>query len=542
MSIRISNLRLRFDEPETELPSRLARVLGIPQSEMVDWRILRKSLDARDNSRLGYVYSAEIRLPDHEEKRLIKKSASPSSVMVELFEATPFEIPVPGVEPLTHPPVVIGSGPGGLLAAFLLAQWGYRPIVLERGKSVRDRIHATRLFDAGGAHDPENNYLFGEGGAGTFSDGKLTCRGSGADVQQVLEILANHNGKPSILYDQRPHLGSNRLPAVVKALRRAIIDKGGEIRFGAKVSDLEITDGRLNAVMVGNERIPTRAAILAIGHSARDTYRMLLQRGVPIEQKPFQLGVRIEGPQEVANRIKYGSKMLESILGPADYGMAVRGLATGRDLFTFCMCAGGYIMPSASAPDYFCTNGMSLSTHDSPYANSGLVVTLETSEFPGTDPLAGMRLQENIEKRAFELGGGDYACPAQRATDFIAGKLSTSLPGCSYPRRVFATDLREVLPPVIAEVIKDGLPLMDRRWNGKFLAEAILVGPESRGSSPVRLPRNPVTRQSLGVEGLYPVGEGAGFAGGIVSAAVDGLISARAIIKLWSSNALSPKV
>jgi len=539
MSIRVSNLRLRFDEPETNLPLRLARAVGIEPIDLGEWRILRKSLDARDKSRLGYVYSAEIRLPEEDEKRLIKKSASPASVVVEHYEAPPFEEPVPGPAAMSHPPVVIGSGPGGLLAGFLLAQWGYKPIILERGQSVRDRIHATRDFDGGGNHDQENNYLFGEGGAGTFSDGKLTCRASGPDVQRVLEILASHNGKPSILYDQRPHLGSNRLPAVVKALRRAIIDKGGEIRFGAKVTDIEINNGCVEAVMVGAERIPTRAAILAIGHSARDTYRMLLERGVPIEQKPFQLGVRIEGPQLAANRFKYGSNLLENILGPADYGMAVRGRSTGRDLFTFCMCAGGYIMPSVSAPEYFCTNGMSLSSHDSPYANSGLVVTLETSEFPGTDPLAGMRMQEMIEKRAVELGGGDYACPGQRALDFVAGKTSTSLPSCSYPRRMFSADLREVLPPVIAEVIRDGLPLMDKRWGGKFLEEAILVGPEARGSSPVRIPRDNVTRQSTHIEGLYPVGEGAGFAGGIVSAAVDGLKSAREIIRIWSAKELS---
>ncbi len=534
MSIRISNLRLRFDEPESELPGRIAKALGILPADLSQWRILRKSLDARDKSRLGYVYSTEVRLESRDESRLFKKSSHTGGVRIEPYIGEVYREPVPGSRPLDHPPVVIGSGPGGLLAAFILAELGYRPIVLERGKSVRDRIHATRLFDGGGAHDPENNYLFGEGGAGTFSDGKLTCRSSGPDVQRVLEILASHNGKPSILYDQRPHLGSNRLPAVVKALRRAIIEKGGEIRFDSLVSDLEIRDGAIQAVHVQNERIAASAVILAIGHSARDSYRMLKLRGVPMEQKAFQMGLRIEGPQSAANRYKYGPEPLEGILGPADYTMAVRGPNTERDLFTFCMCAGGYIMPSVSAPGYFCTNGMSLSNHDSPYANTGLVVTVETAEFPGNDPLAGIFLQEALEKRAFEMGGGDYGCPAQRAVDFIAGKTSSDLPGCSYPRRTFSADLREVLPPSVAEVVRDGLPLMDRKWKGKYLPDALLVGPEARGSAPVRIIRDAENRQSPGITGLYPVGEGAGFAGGIVSAAVDGLRSARELIGLFA--------
>lgn len=534
MSIRISNLRLRFDEPETELPGRIARILGLSQQDLPTWRILRKSLDARDKSRLGYVYSTEVRVDSDSEARFLKKRNGAGGTLIEAFRFEPFEEPIPGSAPLGQPPVVIGSGPGGLLAAYLLAQHGYRPIVLERGQSVRDRIHATRAFDTGGDHDPENNYLFGEGGAGTFSDGKLTCRSTGPDVQRVLEILARHNGKPSILYDQRPHLGSNRLPAVVKSLRRAIIEMGGEIRFGNRVSDLEIRDGALAAVWVGSQRIEASTAILAIGHSARDTYRMLEARGVPMEPKAFQMGLRIEGPQGAANRYKYGSEPLETLLGPADYTMAVHGTKTGRDLFTFCMCAGGYIMPSVSAPGYFCTNGMSLSSHDSPYANSGLVVTVETHEFPGTDPLAGVRLQEQLEKRAYEMGGGDYGCPAQRASDFLLGKVSADLPGCSYPRRVFSADLRQVLPDSLAEVIRDGLPLMDRKWKGSFLKEALLVGPEARGSAPVRILRNNETRQSPGVTGIYPVGEGAGFAGGIVSAAVDGLRSARALIQAFA--------
>src|SRR5262249_14005633 len=259
--------------------------------------------------------------------------------------------------------------------AYFLALAGYQPLVLERGRAVRERIHDVHAFEAGGPIDPESNYLFGEGGAGTFSDGKLTCRSSRPDVRRVLELFAECKGKPSILYDYRPHLGSNRLPAVVKAIRRRIVDLGGEVRFSCRVDDLDIQDGRLIGVMTTSGYLWTPVALLAIGHSARDTYAMLARRGVPLVQKPFQLGVRIEQPQETVNRMQYGSAKLEEQLGAADYTLVARG---PHDLFSFCMCAGGHVIPSVSEAGYFCTNGMSLSRRDSPFANSGLVVTVPT--------------------------------------------------------------------------------------------------------------------------------------------------------------------
>jgi len=531
MSLRISNLHLALDEPEAALPGRLAALLGIAPDVLQSWRILRKSLDARDKKALQFVYTAEVVVPEEEDRLLQHASrTAPPSVRIDRYHETPFEAPPTGTEPLPHRPVVVGSGPGGLVCACFLAEMGYRPLLLERGKAVRERIHDVRAFDAGGAHDPESNYLFGEGGAGTFSDGKLTYRGSGPDVQWVLRLLAQCKGKPSIVYEARPHLGSNRLPAVVKALRQRIESLGGEVRFSCRVEDLDLDAGRLRGLATSSGYIPANVAVLAIGHSARDTYEMLLARGVPMVPKPFQMGVRIEQPQETVNRVQYGSTRLEERLGAASYELVVRG----RDnLFTFCMCAGGYIMPSVSEPGAFCTNGMSLSRHDSPYANSGLVVTLQPEQFGSPDVLAGVRLQQHYERLAFVVGRGDYLCPIQRAEDFLADRLTRGVPDNSYPRGAVSGRIAELVPPPIVEALRHGLPELDRLWQGRFLAAANLVGPESRGSSPVRLVRDE-NRASPGLEGIYPVGEGAGYAGGIISAAVDGLRTAKAIVARYA--------
>lgn len=528
---RVSELRLGVDEPEAALPDRIARALGVSADALGRWRILRKSLDARDKDRLQFVYAAEVALPEGETDVVARarRRSHPAS-RVELYQEPPFEMPPPGERSLDHRPVVIGSGPGGLAAAYFLAEQGYRPLVLERGRAVSDRIRDVRAFDAGGSHNPESNYLFGEGGAGTFSDGKLTCRGTGPDVRRILQLFADCKGKPSVVYEHRPHLGSNRLPAVVKALRRRIEALGGEVRFSCRVEDFDLADGRLRGLATSSGCVPASVAILATGHSARDTYEVLLRRGVPMVQKPFQMGVRVEHPQETVNRVQYGPTPLEAKLGSADYSVVAHGR---NDVFSFCMCAGGYVMPSVSEPGYFATNGMSLSKRDSPFANSGLVVTLPVEAFGGADILAGVRLQREYERRAFEIGREEYRCPIQRAADFLAGRRTLArktLPPSSYPRGLVLAEIAEVIPPLIREALHHGLPVMDRKWRGRFLPEATLVGPESRGSAPVRIVRDDITRQVPGIEGLYPVGEGAGYAGGIVSAAVDGLRSAKAIV------------
>jgi uncharacterized FAD-dependent dehydrogenase len=532
MPLRVSNVRLTLDEPEAALPARLARLLGVAPDQWSGWRILRKALDARDKNALQFVYTAEVRVPGDEALVAARatRTAHPSA-RIDLYHEPPFVMPAPGPRPLPERPVIVGSGPGGLATAYFLAEQGYRPLVLERGRAVRDRIHDVRAFDAGGPFNPESNYLFGEGGAGTFSDGKLTYRNSGPDVRRVLELFASCKGKPSVVYEARPHLGSNRLPAVVKALRRRIEALGGEVRFSCRVEDLDLADGGVRGLITSSGYVPASVVLLAIGHSARDTYETLVRRNVPMAQKPFQMGVRIEQPQATVNRVQYGPTRLEERLGAADYSLVANG---PHDLFTFCTCAGGYVMPSVSEPGAFCTNGMSLSKHDSPFANSGLVVTVRPEEFGGNDVLAGVRLQRQYERRAFVVGREDYLCPIQWARDFLADRPPREAPPSSYPRGVVPATIAELVPPFLVEALRHGLPIMDRRWQGRFLAEATLVGPEARGSSPVRIVRDDKTRETPGIEGLYPVGEGAGYAGGIVSAAVDGLRSAKTIIAKYA--------
>lgn len=533
MQLRVTNLGMPVESPEEALGPAIAARLGIRSEELLHWRILRKSLDARARSGLKFVYSLLVEVP--EERAAKKLSALPG---VEPFTPARFDESDPGSSPLEHRPIVIGSGPGGILAAYYLAMRGYRPLVLERGDPVKARVPAIRAFDRGGPLDAENNYLFGEGGAGTFSDGKLTCRMSGPDVDWVLDQFVECGGRSSIRYEYRPHLGSNRLPMIVRNFRRRIESLGGEYRFRCRVEGLDISQGRIRGVQTSSGPIAASVVVLAIGHSARDTYEMLYQSGIPMEAKAFQLGLRIEQPQESVNRYRYPQTRYLELLGPADYSLVARGT---RDIFTFCMCAGGYIIPSVSEPERFCTNGMSNSRHDSPWANSGIVVTLEPHEFGDTSggtvhPLAGVQLQRRYESIAYRLGRGSYMTPLQRAEDFLAGRVPTgeSPATCSHPRGAFVTSLDQVLPPVIAKALRTGLPIMDRSWQGAFLRDAVLVGPEMRGSSPVRISREGESRQSPGIDGLFPVGEGAGFAGGIISAAVDGLRTAKSIVKRFA--------
>ncbi len=531
MSIRLSNLRTSIDEPEAALADRAARALDVLPADIERWRILRKSLDLRDKSDASYVYSLEVTLRQREAALVERAARRTAAVTAELFHEPPFEMPPPGDEPLGDRPLVVGSGPAGAFAAYFLAEQGYRPLVLERGRPVRERIADMRAFDAGGPHNPESNYLFGEGGAGTFSDGKLTCRNSGPDVRRVLQLFADCKGHPSVLYDHRPHLGSNRLPGIVKELRRRILALGGEFRFECRLDDLDVSEGQVRGAVTSSGLMAASVVVLAIGHSARDTYEMLHRRGVPIVPKPFQIGVRVEQSQEQVNRYQYGAARLEEKLGAADYTMVARG---PTNVFTFCMCAGGYVMPSVSEPGSFCTNGMSLSRRDSQYANSGLMITLEPEHFGSDHALAGMMLQRRYEQRAFELGRGEYRCPIQTPRDFMERRVSTGKLHSSYPRELVAANLVELVPPQVVAALDRALPLLDRRWRGEFLRDATLVGPEARGSAPVRFLRDAATLESTGVRGLYPVGEGAGYAGGIVSAALDGLRVAKAIIRQFA--------
>ena len=518
------------EQPESELPRRIARRLKLPVAEILRWRILRKSLDARSRSDLKFVYSTVVEL--HDEPACLKRLTTDRDIA--LFHPETFEDPASGEQALEFRPVVVGSGPAGLLAGYYLARRGYRPLIIERGQPVKDRVPVLRAFDRHEAgHDNENNYLFGEGGAGAFSDGKLTCRLSGADVDWVLESFVDCGGRSSIVYEHRPHLGSNKLPLICRNFRRKIEALGGEYKFGCRLEGLEVRDGVIGGLHTSSGFIATTQVVLGIGHSARDTYEMLHAAGIPFQQKAFQLGLRIEQPQSQVDNWKYGRDEYHQLLGAADYSLVSKGQ---RDLYSFCMCAGGLAIPSISEPRQFCTNGMSNSRHDTPYANSGLMVTLEPNEFGSKHPLAGVELQRRYELAAFELGKRDYQCPIQWAKDFVGQRVSAAsnqIPS-SYQRGTVTADLRAVLPQQVLEAIRVGLPIMDRRWNGRFLDNATLIGPEMRGSSPVRIERDRVTRQIPGLAGIYPVGEGAGYAGGIVSAAVDGLRSAREIVRAFA--------
>ncbi len=530
MQLRLTNLRLPVEAPEQELVRAISQQLRIKQEDLTSWRILRKSLDARSKRDLQFVYSVQVDLPDDEKLRKIavKKSG------MEEFLPPEFEDPQPGNSPLEERPVIIGTGPAGLLAGYYLAKKGYRPILIDRGFPVKERVPAIRAFDRNQApHDAENNYLFGEGGAGCFSDGKLTCRMTGPDVDWVLQSFIDCGGRASIMYEHRPHLGSNKLPLICRNFRREIEAGGGEYKFECRLEGLQINNGILEGINTSSGFIGTSTCILAVGHSARDTYQMLYESGVPMVQKAFQLGLRIEHPQENVNRWKYGKDQYLDLLGAADYALVAKG---ERDMYSFCMCAGGYVIPSVSEPGYFCTNGMSMSRHDSPFANSGLMVTLEPREFGGTHPLAGMELQRKYEAIAYNIGEKEYLSPIQWAKGFLSG---TSVHGdqsypSSYERGTISANLHEVLPPAIFRGLEAGLPILDEKWGGKFLKQATLVGPEMRGSAPLRMERDRITYQSPGIQGLYPVGEGAGYAGGIISAAVDGLRSAREVTRVYA--------
>jgi hypothetical protein len=432
--------------------------------------------------------------------------------------------------------VVVGSGPAGGFAAWVLALNGFSPLLIERGQTALKRLQRIGLFNARRVNlDPEDNALFGEGGAGSFSDGKLYTSNRDEFIPRVLETYVECGAPGRILVDASPHVGTDILASVVTRMHGRIREMGGEIRFGAKLTDLHVESGEMRAVSINGERVEAGAVVLAMGHSARDTYAMLLARGVRLQARPFQLGVRIEHPQEFIDRAQLGRFARDQRLVPASYDLACH--VTGApELFSFCMCPGGITIPAVSEPGFLNTNGMSFSARASGYANSALVTTFEPADF-GRGPLAGIEFQRRIEKLAFEAGGGDYTCPAQPVSHFLRMLNSPRPLKGTYARGRKYVPLARLLPEKLLRALRANLPEFERRIRGFISDSAILHAIEARAASPVRIVRDKQTRESVNVAGLYPVGEGAGYAGGIVSAACDGIRSALSICSKFRPNA-----
>jgi uncharacterized protein len=448
---------------------------------------------------------------------------------------SPTRLPALPMRDVQHaPPIhIVGFGSAGLFAALEAIVQGYRPVVIERGKEVRPRRRDLAALTKAGVVDPDSNYCFGEGGAGTFSDGKLYTRSTKrGDTRAVLETLVQFGATPDILVDAHPHIGTNKLPGIIQAMREAVIVHGGEVHFETRVTGFEVAHGRLRAIRVNQgERWPVQALILATGHSARDIFTRLPQDGIAIEAKPFALGLRVEHPQALIDRIQYNLRgERPAVLPAAAYNLVQQ--VQDKGVYSFCMCPGGIICPSATANDEVVVNGWSPSKRNSPYANSGMVVELQLEDFGGQsdDPLRGMRFQAAIEQQAYRTAGGQQKAPALRLTDFLAGRTSTSLPACSYLPGLTPVDLREVLPGFIHARLRQGFRAFGKKMKGYLTEEAVVVGVESRTSSPVRIPRDRQSFQHPEVIGLFPAGEGPGYAGGIMSAAIDGQRTLRAAV------------
>ena len=525
--LRLTELRLPLDHAPEALPAALCHRLGIQPGELLEFTLFKRSYDARRKDELSLIYSIDFRVADEAGllDRLKKDTKiSPAPDMTYQFVGhAPTNLP--------HRPVVIGFGPCGIFAALLLAQMGFKPIVLERGQDVRQRTKDTWGLWRKHVLNPESNVQFGEGGAGTFSDGKLYSQIKDPRYlgRKVLTEFVKAGAPEEILYVSKPHIGTFRLVTMVEQMRATITELGGEIRFGQKVTDVKIENGKVCGVTLeSGEQIVTDHVVLALGHSARDTFEMLHARGVFMEAKPFSIGFRIEHPQSLIDRARFGKHAGHPLLGAADYKL-VHHAKNGRSVYSFCMCPGGTVVAAASEPNRVVTNGMSQYSRNERNANAGIVVGITPEDYPGS-PLAGVALQRELESRAFVLGGSNYDAPGQLVGDFIANKPSEQLGEVipSYKPGVKLGDLSSALPPYAIEAIREALPAFGKQIRGFDMADAVLTGVETRTSSPVRITRGE-NFQSLNVKGLFPAGEGAGYAGGILSAGVDGIRVAEAL-------------
>lgn len=527
--IRVAGIRAPLGLGAALMRGLAARALGIRERDVLSVRLSRRSIDARDKGDIHLSVSLDVSVRGDE--RALAARCQKATLVPE----TP-SISIPRAQ-LPERPVIAGFGPAGLFAGLTLALAGARPIVLERGRRVEERARDVESFCAGGPFSPESNILFGEGGAGTFSDGKLTTGIKDERCAWVLEKLVEFGAPEEVRYMAKPHIGTDLLRGVVRRIRERIVELGGEVRFETCLTDLVTEGGALKAVRTrgpqGAEELPCRALVLACGHSARDTYRMLRERGVAMRPKPFSIGARIEHRQSLIDRAQYGRAAADPatrrLLGAAEYKLS-RQLRSGRGVYTFCMCPGGKVVCSASEEGMTATNGMSLHARDGENANSALLVSVTPEDFGSDDVLAGVEFQRRYERRAFELGGGGYRAPAQRVEDFLAGRASRGFGEVtpSYRPGVAPADLAECLPGFAVESMREALPQLGRMLRGFDHPDAVLTGVETRSSSPVRIERGADGCSSIA--GLYPTGEGAGWAGGIMSAAVDGIRQAQRVL------------
>ena len=532
--LRLTELKLPLDHTAAELSAAVLARLAVPEDALLGYTVFRRGVDARRKSAIQLIYTIDVRL--HGAKAVLARG-DPGIAAAPDTEYRPVAQAPSG---LADRPVVIGTGPCGLFAALILAQMGFRPIVLDRGKPVRERTRDTWALWRRGVLDPQSNVQFGEGGAGTFSDGKLysQIKDPGWRGRKVLTEFVRAGAPPEILYVSKPHIGTFRLVGMLEAMRKTIEALGGEYRFQSQVVDFEIDEGASGQRQVSGvrlesgERIAATHVVLAVGHSARDTFAMLHQRGVQIAAKAFSIGFRIEHPQSLIDAARFGARAGAKVLGAADYKLVHHG-ANGRSVYSFCMCPGGTVVAATSEPGCVVTNGMSQYSRNERNANAGIVVGITPDDYPdhrSGDALAGIAFQRHWERQAFLAGGGDYAAPAQLVGDFLAGRASTSLGAVppSYRPGVRPTDLSTCLPDYAIAAIREALPAFDRQIPGFAMADAVLTGVETRTSSPIRIGRD-ASLQSLNTHGLFPAGEGAGYAGGILSAGVDGIRVAEAV-------------
>ena len=526
--LRLINLNVPLDYTDESLRSVLLNKLRLTPGQLLSFRISRRSIDARNKQDVHFVLSVDLRLKDetsalHRNRNLSRVQDSPKG---GLDSAAPFFT----VDLKTAPPLVVGAGPAGLFAALTLARAGAKPLLIDRGRSVEARTRDVEALQEKGILEPDSNVQFGEGGAGAFSDGKLTCGIKSPHVRSILETFVAHGAPEEILIDQKPHIGTDRLKRVVSSIRNEIIRLGGTVQFETRLEKLILRGGHVEGAVLsrGGElrEYLTDTVLLCIGHSARDTVQSLFSQGLRMEQKPFAMGVRIEHPRVLIDRSQYGSFAGHPALGAASYKLICH-TPDGRGVYTFCMCPGGEVIAAASQPGGVVTNGMSMHARNGANSNSALLVGVRPEDFGDDHPLAGFVLQRSIEKAAFNAGGGGYIAPAQRVGDFLEGRASSAfgevLP--SYRPGTVPADLRAVLPGWMIEDLKKGIRAMNAQLAGFANPDAMLTGPETRSSSPVRIIRNALG-EADDIRGLYPVGEGAGYAGGIISAAADGIASA----------------